>query len=118
MEVGPLSRGMMLLWAQSLSISLQDGLRFFHFPLPTPPSAHLAVCFPCWERYGLTTFCMDTVNGLGLASSPAARHLRQENAQFLNLATYLLVQACQHLWLVVTYDVYQRFTYVDHTVRP
>ncbi len=46
MEVCPLSRGMMLLLAQSLSISLQDGFRFFHFPLPTPPSAHLAVCFP------------------------------------------------------------------------
>jgi hypothetical protein len=72
MEVCPLSRGMMLRLAQSLSTSLQDGFRFFHFPLPTPPSAHLAVCFPCWERYGLTTFCMDTMNGLGLASSPVA----------------------------------------------
>ena len=28
------------------------------------------------------------------------------------MATYLLVQACQHLWLVFGNDVYQRFTCV------
>ena len=30
------------------------------------------------------------------------------------LTTYLLVQACQHLWLVASYDLYQHFTWVDH----
>src|SRR5256886_5171119 len=33
-------------------------------------------------------------------------------------ATYLLVQACQHLWLVVSNGVYQRFTSLGHTLRP
>jgi len=33
-------------------------------------------------------------------------------------ATYLLVQASQHLWLVVSNGVYQRFTSVGHTIRP
>ena len=28
----------------------------------------------------------------------------------LYLATYLLVQACQRLWLVGSHDVYQQFT--------
>jgi hypothetical protein len=33
-------------------------------------------------------------------------------------ATYLLVQACQHPWLVVSNGVYQRFTSIGHTIRP
>ena len=32
--------------AQSLSAPLQGGLRFFHAPIPTMPSASLAVCLP------------------------------------------------------------------------
>ncbi len=28
-----------------------------------------------------------------------------------------LAQACQHLWLVGSHDVYQQFTYVDHTIQ-
>jgi hypothetical protein len=43
MEVCALSRGMIL---QSLSVSLQDGFRFLHFPLPASLSADLAVGFP------------------------------------------------------------------------
>jgi hypothetical protein len=30
----------------------------------------------------------------------------------------LLVQACQHLWLVDSDDVYQQFTCVGHTLQP
>jgi hypothetical protein len=33
------------------------------------------------------------------------------------LPTCLLAQACQHLWLVGSHDVYQQFTYVDHTIQ-
>lgn len=28
------------------------------------------------------------------------------------------VRACQHLWLLRSNDVYQRFTYVSHTIHP
>ncbi len=58
------------------------------------------------------------MNGVGLAFAPVAQRLRQEILQLLFLATYLLVQACQHLWLVRSHDVYQRFTSVDRTIRP
>ena len=56
-------------------------------------------------------------DGVGPASSPVARHLRQVIDKHLSLATYLLVQAYQHFWLVCGHDVYQRFTYVDPTIQ-
>jgi len=37
--------------------------------------------------------------GLGRASTPVARHPRRLSSEHPDLATYLLVQACQHLWL-------------------
>jgi hypothetical protein len=56
-EVCSLSRGVILpVLAQLLSSPLQGGLRFFHFLVPTPPSAALAGRFPLRERYGLTMF--------------------------------------------------------------
>src|SRR5262249_3614384 len=39
------------------------------------------------------------------------------NSALLVPATYLLVQAYQHLWLVIHNDVYQEFTCVDHTIH-
>jgi hypothetical protein len=56
MEVCPLSRGMMLPCAQSLSTQLQGSFRFFHRPLPAVHLVHLAVHLPLRENYGLTTF--------------------------------------------------------------
>ena len=50
MEVCPLSRGMMLPAAQSLSMPLQHGLRFLHPPLPATPLAYLTVAYP-WGEY-------------------------------------------------------------------
>jgi hypothetical protein len=35
-----------------------------------------------------------------------------------SFATYLLVQACQHLWLVTYHDIYQQFTFISHTTQP
>jgi hypothetical protein len=32
--------------------------------------------------------------------------------------THLLVQACQHLWLVKNNEVYQQFTYVGPIIQP
>jgi hypothetical protein len=44
------------------------------------------------------------LSGLGLATPPVTRYLRQMSYEHLYLVTYLLVQACQHLWLVVSDD--------------
>ena len=71
-----------------------------------------------WERYGLTTFRTSTTDELGSAYSPVTRHLRKMMGEHLLLATYLLVQACQPLWLVGSHDVYQRFTSVRHVILP
>lgn len=42
--------------------------------------------------------------------------LRVGNMQPVQPVIYLLVQACQLLWLVILHDVYQPFTYVAHTI--
>jgi hypothetical protein len=70
------------------------------------------------ERYGLTTFRTYTTDDVGSACSPVARHLREMMREHLLLATHLLVQASQPLWLVASDDVYQRFTYVSHIIPP
>jgi hypothetical protein len=44
--------------------------------------------------------------GLGRASPPAARRLRWRSSEPPDLATYLLVQACQHLTLALCDDGY------------
>jgi hypothetical protein len=69
---------------------------------------------------GLPRFAFEPKDGLGSACSPVAFYLRQGMREPLLLATYLLVQAyfVQHLWLVGSHDVYQRFTWVSHTIRP
>ena len=54
---------------------------------------------------------------LGAACTPVARHLRQRTLEPLYLTTYLLVQACQHLWLDKRCRCLQRFTCVHHTTR-
>ena len=73
-EVCPLSRGMML---QSLSISLQDGIRFFRFPLPALLSARLAGSFPFREKYGFPVFRVSNRCGLGPLSSPVALRVHE-----------------------------------------
>ena len=76
---------------------------------PQPYRLALQHTFPLgqlWEDYGLNTFRLSTMSGLGPAYSPVAQHLRQITDQYLFLSTYLLVQAYQHLWLVPRDDVY------------
>ena len=58
------------------SLSPKGGLRAYHVAPPKP-------------------------RGLGPASTPVARHLRRGSSEPPDLATHLLVQACQHLWLVL-----------------
>lgn len=61
----------MSLLAQPLSAPLQNGLRFFHTPIPAIPSACLTACFPPdEENYGLTTFRLCDNDRLGLSSPP------------------------------------------------
>jgi len=57
------------------SLSLAGGLRAYHVASPKP-------------------------RGLGRASTPVARHPRRGSSEPPDLATYLLVQAYQHLWPV------------------
>src|SRR3954451_885676 len=92
--------------AQLLSGPLQAGLRFLPRPLPAVPSAHLTAGLPSREDDGLTTLHRRNPRGLGPALTPVALHLRRRSLQHPDLATYLLVQAYQHLWLVFVYDAY------------
>jgi len=69
-EVCSLSRRIM---SQPVSGPLQSGIRFFHDPLPAPPSDPLAVHLPvAWRRYGLTLFHINDTSGLGSAFPPVA----------------------------------------------
>lgn len=107
MEVCPLVRGMMLPGGpDAIPIPPITGRR----SLPPSSFTRSPIGSPCGslsqrEDYGLTTFRVSTKNGLGLASSPVAPHLRPEICEPRHLATCLLAQACQHLWLVRNNDV-------------
>ena len=92
----------------------------FPTPIPAPPWVGLAAFLPCWrkERYGLTTFRTSTTDEVGSACSPVAQHLRETMQEHLHLATALLGQACQPLWLVGSHDVYRQFTCVSHVIPP
>jgi hypothetical protein len=100
-EVSSLSRGVM---SQPLSGPLRAGVRFLPRPLPAAPSTRLAAGLPSREDDGLTTLHRRNPRGLGPALTPVALHLRRMSLQHPDLATYLLVQASQHLWLVFVYD--------------
>lgn len=68
-EVCSLSREMIL---QSLSPSLQGGIRFFRFPLPTTSLVRLAVSYPWEGRLWVYHVPRTEQNGLGPLSSPVA----------------------------------------------
>jgi hypothetical protein len=53
---------------------------------------------------------------LGAASTPEVQHLRQRTIKPLYLTSYLLVQACQHLWLVHCDDA-AAVHFVHHTTQ-
>src|SRR4051794_23776612 len=100
-EVGSLSRGVI---SQPLSDPLRAGVRFLPRPLPAAPPARLAAGLPSREDDGLTTLHRGNPRGLGPALTPVALHLRRMSLQHPDPATYLLVRACQHLWLAFVYD--------------
>jgi hypothetical protein len=105
MEVRLLSQRDDVAAAQSLSTPLQGGVRFLHLPLPAVLSACLTTRFPSGRTTGLPRSVCVPMNGVGLACSPVAHRLREQISELLPLATCLLAQACQHLWLVCTDDV-------------
>ncbi len=67
----------MLATPQSLSIPLQDGLRFFHYPLPPLLSAYLAARFPSSGEVWAYHVSFKHLDGLGSAYPPGGPHLRQ-----------------------------------------
>ena len=106
-------------WAQPLSTPLQDGLRFFHPPMPARLSACLAACFPSRETYGVAMFRLSH-NEWGrraLSTGSVVAHDKEARSPCTRYSA-LLAQACQHLWLVFCDDVYRAFTWVRHTIHP
>jgi hypothetical protein len=94
-EVGPLSRGVIL---QPLSAPLKGGLRFLHHPLPAASLYCLTEALPAnGEDYGLTVF--QALNKewvrLLLFAGGAVVH-GWGDIQPQHRPPYLLVQACQH----------------------
>lgn len=100
-EVSTLSGGVM--W-QPLSGPLQVGVRLLPNPLPATLSGHLTMPLAVRRQQGngLTTFrrcpCPGEVGGV---CPPVVLHLRGVSSEHPNPTTYLLVQAYQHLWLVL-----------------
>ena len=90
---------------ETLSASLQDGIRFFH--IPTPYLQRLALRFACpkGRRHSFLVFVVSNlVNHLGPTRTPVTQYLRGGKLEPPDLATHRLVQACQHHWLVATDD--------------
>ncbi len=87
-------------------------------PYPHPHGLALRLAFPDGRDTGLPRSARVPLDELGSACPPVARHLRETMGDCLHLATYLLVQASQPLWLVASDDVYQRFTSVSHVIPP
>jgi hypothetical protein len=105
MEVSALARDVML-------ASAATPIHFITKWLSLPPSSSTRTSIG--TPYGLLSHSGEVwaylvpyeyLNGLGLAYSPVARHLRQMITQHLHLTTCLLAQAYQHLWLVRIDDV-------------
>jgi len=85
---------------------------------PQPRRRTSRLAFP--ESGGLRAYRVPRmiIDGLGSACSPVARQRRQGKGKPLHLATYLLVQACQRLWLVSSHGVYRQFTWVSPAIHP
>jgi hypothetical protein len=111
-EVCPLSRRAM---SQPVSRPLQTGIRFLRIPLPAPPLALLTVGLPIGQRYGLTLFRMI----LRMVQTRPMRRRRTVHDGSLirshSLPHTVLVQACQHVWLVRRNGAFRTFTCIGRT---
>jgi hypothetical protein len=111
-EVCPLSRRAM---SQPVSRPLQTGVRFLRIPLPAPPMALLTVGLPFGQRYGLTLFRMILRM---VRTRPMRRRRTVHDGPFIrghSLPHTVLVQACQHVWLVRRNGALRTFTCVGRT---
>lgn len=77
------------------------------------------------ETYGLSTFHAQTIKWVRFrlfagGASSAVRELETLTPGHLPFGPSLwtFLSALQHLWLVSVNDVYQRFTYANHTIHP
>src|SRR4051794_3632500 len=71
---------------------------------PQPHRLALRLAFPEGGLRAYHVAPLKPLRGLGPASTPVARHLRGRSSEPPSLATYLLVQALKHLWLVLGDD--------------
>jgi hypothetical protein len=87
---------------KTLSTPLQGGIRFFHPPTRAPQQRPSRVACPVTgAEYAGYRVPRNYLRSLGLTRTPVARHLRWRILDPPSLATYLLVQAYQHLWLAL-----------------
>ena len=103
---GDLTRGL-----NPYPLRLPGGVRFLPPPLPAVPSA--PPCGGPTPKGGRRAYHVPRMNHgwfrLCLSAGGSDDDDRGREIP-LYLATYLLVQACQRLWLVGSHDVYQQFT--------
>lgn len=116
-EVCPVSRGVTLKPPMRLHyrgpFAFSDIL-YPHRIRPLLRSAYLVA----QERYGLTLFRISDINGLGPVYPPVAfgAHVHSD---YKNASSYIAfwLKPVSVFGLYMVYDVYQRFTYVDRTIR-
>ena len=115
MEVSTLSSGITF---KSLSISLQNSVRFFHYPLPAFPTASLAVSLPNWRKFGLTVFHVCDTNRLGPAFSPVVlcQRIPKQQRDIQPHTFWSKPISYFGLFLLTTFK--QQFTYVSHPIQP
>ena len=88
---------------------------FFRIPLPTAPTAFLAVRLPLPAALWAYPVPHEFPSG---ADPPLRRRLIVHDGPVFkdhSSPRTVLVQACQHIWLVKAHDVKRKFTYVGRT---
>jgi hypothetical protein len=108
----------MLRWLNSYPPYYRMVFASSRVPYPPPHRFALRLTFPCGRETGLPRSARVPLDEVGSACSPVARHLRETMRERLHLATSLLGQAFQPLWLVGSHDGYQQFTSVSHVIPP
>ncbi len=88
-----------------VSTPLQSGLRFLRHLLPAASTVRLAAHLPFPATRRAYPVSHEFQNVSDPTSTPAASHPRWTTTNGPYLAAYLLVQACQHLGLVVANGV-------------
>ena len=107
-----------------LSGALHTGLSFFGHPNAAPPDPPCGKVCPVASRAGLAAFpcpAIFTSDDLGSLYTPAVQCSRRATSDGPSQTAYLLVQACQSLWLVHFDDACERsfsLTMSPHSSAP